>query len=94
MLNGRLGKSPLHLTAADGRIENQRFAFNALAMRLGRPTSPIIFDAQKLQGSLAGSGLGGTFSGGRSTIGNVPLAMSDIGGSGARTRATSPSTAR
>ena len=49
-------------------------------MRLGRPTSPIIFDAQKLQGSLAGSGLGGTFSGGRSTIGNVPLAMSDIGG--------------
>ena len=35
-----------------------------LAMRLGRPTSPIIFDAQKLQGSLAGSGLGGTFSGG------------------------------
>lgn len=80
VLEGRLGESPLHLTAANGRIENQRFAFNALAMRLGRPKSPIIFDAQKFQGSLAGSGLGGTFSGGRSTIGNVPLAMSDIGG--------------
>ncbi|MEO5612005.1 MAG: YdbH domain-containing protein [Sphingomicrobium sp.] len=80
MLNGRLGQSPLHLTAASGRIENSRFALNALALRLGRPTSPIIFDAQKLQGSLAGSGLGGTFSGGRSTIGSVPLAMSAIDG--------------
>jgi len=79
-LNGRIGQSPLHLAAASGRIEDQRFAFNALALRLGRPTSPIIFDAQRLQGSLAGSGLGGTFSGGRSTIGNVPLAMSDIAG--------------
>jgi hypothetical protein len=80
VLSGRLGESPLHLAAAKGRIENERFALDALAMRLGRPTSPIIFDAQKLQGSLAGSGLGGTFSGGRSTIGNVPLAMSDIAG--------------
>ena len=80
VLNGRIGASPLHVTAANGRIENQRFALNALALRLGRPTSPIIFDAQKLQGSLAGSGLGGTFSGGRSTIGNVPLALSDIAG--------------
>ena len=80
VLDGRLGASPLHLTAVNGRIENARFAFNALALRLGRPTAPIIFDAQKLQGSLAGSGLGGTFSGGRSTIGNVPLALSEIGG--------------
>jgi len=80
VLNGRLGQSPLHVAAAGGRIEGQRFALNALALRLGRPTSPIIFDAQKLQGSLAGSGLGGTFSGARSTIGNVPLAMNDIAG--------------
>ncbi|MEO8548160.1 MAG: YdbH domain-containing protein [Sphingomicrobium sp.] len=80
VLDGRLGESPLHLVAANGRVENSRFAFNTLAVRLGRPTSPIIFDAQKLQGSLAGSGLGGTFSGGKATIGNVPLALSDIGG--------------
>ena len=80
VLEGRLGQSPIHLAAASGRVEGQQFAFNALAMRLGRPTAPIIFDAQKLQGSLAGSGLGGTFSGGRSTIGNVPLALSDIAG--------------
>jgi hypothetical protein len=80
VLVGRLGDSPLRLTAANGRIENQRFAFNNLAMRLGRPTAPIIFDAQQLQGSLAGSGLGGTFTGGRSIIGNVPLAMSAIAG--------------
>ena len=80
VLNGRLGKSPLHLAAAGGQIQGQQFAVNALAMRLGRPASPIIFDAQKLQGTFQGRGLGGTFSGAKSTIGNVPLAMSDIGG--------------
>jgi hypothetical protein len=80
VIDGRLGKSPLHLAAAGGRIEGKQFSMNALAMRLGRPASPIIFDAQKLQGSFIGRGVGGTFSGGRSTIGNVPLAMSDIGG--------------
>ncbi|MEO6255174.1 MAG: YdbH domain-containing protein [Sphingomicrobium sp.] len=80
VLNGRLGQSPLRLTASNGRIEDQRFALNNLTMQLGKPGSPILFDAAKLQGTLAGSGLGGTFSGGRSTIGNVPLAMSAIGG--------------
>ncbi|MEO8177148.1 MAG: YdbH domain-containing protein [Sphingomicrobium sp.] len=80
VLNGRLGQSPLRLTASNGRIENERFTFNNLTMQLGKPESPILFDAAKLQGSLAGSGLGGTFSGGRSTIGNVPLAMSAIAG--------------
>jgi hypothetical protein len=80
MLAGRLGSSPLRLAASSGRIEGQRFDFNALALRLGRPTSPLIFDAQRLQGNFGGRGVTGTFSGGRSTIGNVPLAMSGIGG--------------
>ena len=80
VLNGRLGDSPLRVAAAGGRIEGKRFSVNALAMRLGRPKSPIIFDASRLLGSFSGRGLGGTFTGGRSTIGNVPLAMSDVGG--------------
>jgi hypothetical protein len=80
VLNGRLGQSPLRLAAAGGRIEGQRFALNALALRLGRPAAPIVFDAQTLQGTFQGSGLGGTFSGAKSTIGTVPLAMSDLAG--------------
>ncbi|HEU4704816.1 MAG TPA: YdbH domain-containing protein [Sphingomicrobium sp.] len=80
VLAGRLGNSPLRLVADGGRIEGKRFNVSALALRLGRPTSPIVFDARKVSGTFAGKGLGGTFSGARSTIGNVPLAMSDIAG--------------
>ena len=80
VLQGRLGNSPLRLAASTGRIEGKKFDLNALALRLGRPTSPIIFDARRLEGSFGGRGVVGTFSGARSTIGNVPLAMSDIAG--------------
>ena len=80
VLAGRLGNSPLRLAASSGRIEGKRFNLDALALRLGRPKSPIIFDARRLEGSFGGRGVAGTFTGGRSTIGNVPLAMSDIAG--------------
>jgi hypothetical protein len=49
-------------------------------MRLGQSASPIIFDAARFNGSFAGGGTGGTFSGGRSTIGNIALGMSDMAG--------------
>src|SRR5687767_2811413 len=81
VLQGRLGNSPLRLAASSGRIEGKRFDLNALALRLGRPTAPIIFDARRLEGSFGGRGVAGTFSGARSTIGNVPLAMSEMAGS-------------
>jgi hypothetical protein len=77
---GQLGKSPLRLAASSARVEGKQFSLDALALRLGRPTAPIIFDAQRLRGNFVGRGIAGTFSGARSTIGNVPLAMSDIGG--------------
>ncbi|MEO5774498.1 MAG: YdbH domain-containing protein [Sphingomicrobium sp.] len=80
VLDGRIGASPLHLTANDARIVGQQFAVNAMALRLGRSASPIIFDAARLGGNLSGKGIVGNFSGARSTIGNVPLAMSEMAG--------------
>jgi hypothetical protein len=77
VLNGRIGSSPLHLAAASGQIVNNRFGFNALAMRLGKPQSPVVFDAAHLAGSFAGSALNGNFGGAKATIGNVPLLLSD-----------------
>jgi len=80
VLNGRLGDSPLRVAASGGQIVDRRFAVNNLAMRLGQPNSPIVFDAARLNGTFAGSGINGTFTGAKSTIGNVPLVMSDIAG--------------
>ena len=40
-----------------------------------RPSrTPIIFDAARLRGTFAGSGISGTFAGADATIGNVPVA--------------------
>jgi hypothetical protein len=80
VLNGRIGSSPLHLAADMGRISGQKFAFNSLAMRLGQPNSPVLFDAARLTGSFAGSSLRGNFGGAKATIGNVPLLLSDATG--------------
>ncbi len=80
VLNGRLGSSPLHLAAAGGQLVGNRFGFNQLGMRLGRPTSPIAFDAARLTGSFAGSDLRGNFGDAKATIGTVPLLLSDGSG--------------
>ncbi len=80
VLDGRLGKSPLHLVAAGGQIVGKQFGMDRLALRLGRPASPIAFEAARLTGSFVGAGVSGAFSGARSTIGNVPLLLSDASG--------------
>lgn len=79
VLNGRLGKQPLHLAAATGQIVGKQFAFNQLGMRLGQASSPILFDAARLTGTI-GRDLTGAFSGGKATIGTVPLLLSDANG--------------
>jgi hypothetical protein len=81
VLNGRLGASPLHLTASTGQVVGKQFAFNDLAMRLGKTESPIAFDASRLTGSFAGSNMRGNFSGAKARIGTVPLLLSDATGS-------------
>jgi hypothetical protein len=80
MLNGRIGDSPLHLAASSGQVIGSKFGFNQLAMRLGKPESPIVFDAARISGSFAGSDLRGTFGGAKATIGTVPLLLSDGSG--------------
>ncbi len=80
VLNGRLGSSPFHLAAAGGQIVGNRFFVNSLSTRLGKPQSPVVFDAARLTGSFAGAGIRGNFNGARSTIGNVPLLLSEGSG--------------
>jgi hypothetical protein len=80
-LNGRIGKSPLRVAAAGGEFQSKGFAFTNLALKLGQAETPIIFDAARLNGTFRGSGINGEFSNARSTIGNIPVALSDIDGS-------------
>ena len=79
-LNGRLGSSPLHLQAAGGQIIGQQFGFNGLGMRLGRETSPILFDAAHLTGRFTAARLEGRFAGAAASIGKVPLQLSNGSG--------------
>jgi hypothetical protein len=81
VLNGRLGSSPFHLAAASGQIANNRFALSSLGMRLGKSSSPVVFDAARLMGSFSGPDLRGNFTGAKATIGEVPLLLSDGRGS-------------
>ncbi len=80
VLNGRLGSSPLHFTANGGQIVGKQFALNSPAMRLGRADSPIVFDAARITGTIVSAAVRGNFTGAKSTIGNVPLLLSDGAG--------------
>ncbi len=80
VLDGKIGSSPLHVTAANGQLIGNRFDFNRFAMALGRSRAPILFDAVRLNGTFAGADVRGTFAGGSGTIGKVPLALSDAAG--------------
>ncbi len=81
LLNGRLGNSPFRLAASTGQVSGERFAFNTLALRLGKADSPVLFEAARLTGSFAGSNLRGDFSGAKATIGTVPLLLNQASGS-------------
>jgi hypothetical protein len=81
VLNGRLGSSPFHLGAAGGQIVGKQFSLTALGLRMGKPTSPIVFDASHLSGTFVGAGVRGKFGGAKATIGNVPLLLGDASGS-------------
>jgi hypothetical protein len=80
VFNGRIGSSPLHLTAANGQLTGHQFVFNRLGLSLGRSTSPILLKAARLNGNFGGKTLNGGFSGADGTIGNVPLQLSDASG--------------
>jgi len=80
-LAGRIGDAPLSLAASGGRVLNKEFNLAGVRARVGDPDSPVVFDAARLAGAFQkGGGINGTFSGGRSTIGNVPLLISEAAG--------------
>lgn len=79
-LAGRLGNAPLSLKANNARVVDKDFNFAGLGLRLGRSEAPVAFDAERLQGTFSGSGISGTFNRASSTIGNVPLLISEADG--------------
>ncbi|HEX8839620.1 MAG TPA: YdbH domain-containing protein, partial [Sphingomicrobium sp.] len=80
VLNGRLGRSPLHVEAAQGLFTGQQFVLNSLAARLGRSTSPVLVNAGRFTGTLTGYPHG-SFADGSASIGKVPLLITDAVGS-------------
>jgi hypothetical protein len=79
-LDGRIGSAPLSLQASSGRFVDRQFSFANLAARIGKQAAPVALDAERLQGTFGGSGISGTFAGGRSTIGDVKLLFGDAAG--------------
>jgi hypothetical protein len=79
-LNGRVGDAPLSVAADSGRVVGKTFTLSNLKTRLGNPASPVVFDAARLQGVMTGNTVNGTFVNGSSTIGTVPLLLSDADG--------------
>ncbi|HEX7855508.1 MAG TPA: YdbH domain-containing protein [Sphingobium sp.] len=82
-LAGRIGSSPLKLTATDLAFALSRSGFraNQLEARIGKDEAPVILGATSLDGTLGGSGVDGRFSGGHGRIGTVPLNLSEMVGS-------------
>jgi translocation and assembly module TamB len=82
-LAGRLGQSPIMLSAASARVGFERgdFAVDALAVRLnGGAEAPTMLDVGRLDGSFSSGGAGGGFAGASGQIGAVPLRASDGAG--------------
>jgi hypothetical protein len=80
-LAGTMGSAPFAVRAARAAMVGSRsFLFNGLNARLGQSESPILIDADRLDGTFKGSGISGAFAGGDIVIGRVPLLMSQAGG--------------
>ena len=79
-LGGRIGSSPFTFRASGAQMTGDNFAASNIAFRLGRSATPLVLDAARLTGSFTGVGTSGNFSGARSTIGSVPILLSDAAG--------------
>ncbi|MDP1025658.1 YdbH domain-containing protein [Sphingomonas sp. KR1UV-12] len=82
-LDGRLGTTPLALTASGAtiRLSDRGFALDTVAARIGPPARQTLIAADRLTGTLTGAAVAGSFTGVHGQIANVPLLMS--GGDGA-----------
>lgn len=80
-LRGALGKSPFALDAALARVAGgNNFDLTGVKARMGQPEAPILMNARRVDGTFAGSGITGTFSGGDALIGRVPLDLTEAAG--------------
>lgn len=82
-LSGRLGGSPIDLTAAraDVRLARQLdFTLADVAVRLGTPERVSRLAIGTLDGGTTANGVGGTFADTAGAIGNVPLDLSEGAG--------------
>ena len=80
-LTGRMGRAPFTVRAdRAAMIGSRSFLFNDLQVRLGQSETPILIDADRLDGTFRGAGISGAFAGGDIVIGKVPLLMSEARG--------------
>ena len=83
-LNGRIGSSPLALTASSAQLQldSMRFALTDLSARIGDLQVPAMLDAGRVEGGEDAStkGFAGLLADGRAHIGSVPLDLSAIKG--------------
>ncbi len=81
-LAGRLGSAPITLLTSDAALtlNDNRFVVNGVQTRIGSPERLTRIDAARLTGRIAGGGVAGEFAGASGRIGNVPLLLSDAGG--------------
>ncbi len=77
-LTGRLGATPLSLTAAGAalRLGRAGFVLDGIATTLGAPGRETRLAADRLTGTIAGGAVAGRFAGATGQIANVPLLMS------------------
>jgi len=81
-LTGRLGGTPLTLSAGASRValDQGRFSLSGVLARLGTPDRLTRIGAAELSGTMRGGAIVGRFAGAEGQIGNVPLLLSDAAG--------------
>lgn len=74
-LAGKMGESPMHLSAgsASFSVADGDFALAGAQLRLGDRAAPVLLAATRLDGRLASGGFGGELAGVEAKIGTVPL---------------------
>jgi translocation and assembly module TamB len=81
-LTGRLGKTPIKLSAANARFGTARgdFSVNGLAVSVMNGTEPSVLTVGQMSGSIAKGGASGRYAGLAGKIGAVPLLLSEGAG--------------
>ncbi|QLC21127.1 hypothetical protein HFP51_02355 [Parasphingopyxis sp. CP4] len=81
-LNGRLGETPLTISARSFRMPLRRpsFAISDLAVRLGPDGSQSVLDIAAMSADFVTGGVDGVYSGATGAIVDVPIRLTDSGG--------------